>query len=87
MKVTKTKEWTNPIAFVGINNKGSLVIQDTERKFEINGYDDWDEFVNYTGENDIKFDNGFVASSTIDFPEDTDANDEVLSIVNQVFNQ
>ncbi len=83
MKVTKSKR-NHPMAYASVKN-GVLIIEDNINKYHIKNIDDWNTFINYIEMNEIIFENGFLCSSSIDFPKDSGASDELMKVIEEVF--
>lgn len=76
MKITKIANRNHPCAFAAVNN-GVLEIEQNNKKVSIKNTDDWNEFVDLGW----TFPNGILCSSSIDFPEESGASQELCNII------
>lgn len=83
MKITKSTR-NHPKTWATISN-GVLIIEDNKNKYEIKNKKDFNKFVDYLKENNVTFEEGFICSSSIDFPEDNGASEELIEIVRHIF--
>lgn len=80
MKIKKVKNRNHPMAFVDVVD-GVLRIEVGDKKYCISTIDDWNKFVDLG----LEFPNGFICSSSVDFPEESGASEELVKVIREGF--